>query len=283
MEKGYPAGISILQPTERFKRKESTMPDSTLLDMLKAGIHFGHQAGRWHPKMKPYIFGTRAGISIIDLEKTQEALLRAAEFVEGVAARGGTILYVGTKRQAQSIMREHAERVHQPFVVERWIGGAFTNFETVNRLIRKFRSQKEGLQTGAFAKYTKKERLDIEKNVAKMETIVGGIATMNELPSALYIVDIKQEKIAVREAVKVGLPIVALVDTNVNPGAITYPIPANDDAMKSIAYLTGVITDAIARGQLTFDRTRAQEQEAQAAAVIPEPVTEQETPAETAV
>lgn len=242
------------------------MEDTQMLDMLKAGVHFGHKVGRWHPKMRPYIFGSRGGISIIDLEKTQKLLEAATAFAEAVARRGGTILFVGSKRQAKAVVREHAERVHQPYVVERWIGGTFTNFETVGRLIQKYRTQKEGLASGAYAQYTKKERLRMEKDVAKLETIVGGIASLDGLPSAVYVVDAKEEKIAVREAKKVGVPLIALVDTNVNPEGIAHPIPANDDAVKSIMFFTSRIADAIARGTEAREIEQAQERAALAEA-----------------
>lgn len=224
------------------------MREVTLVDMLKAGVHFGHQQSRWHPKMRPYIFTARNSIYIIDLEKTKAKLEEALVFVRETVKAGGSILYIGSKRQARAIVKQYAESVGMPFVIERWIGGTFTNYETIRKLIKKYKDMQAQRERGELQKYTKKERLKIEEEIDKMKKVVGGIAELGSLPAAVFIVDLKQDRTAVREAKKRGIPIVAMVDTNVSPEGITYPIPANDDATKSIELITSLITEAIRDG-----------------------------------
>lgn len=230
------------------------MKDITLLDLLRSGVHFGHQTSRWHPKMESFIFTQRNGISIIDLEQTKARLLAAAEFSKQIAARGGKVLFVGTKRQAKPILLKYAEQTGMPFVVDRWLGGTFTNFATIQRLIDDFRRLKEERGSGMLTKYTKKEQSMFQREIERLEKLVGGISLLTKLPEAIFVVDLKQEKTAVREALKRGIPIIAMVDTNVNPEGVTYPIPANDDATKSIDFVTDVLAQAIIEGQADYQR-----------------------------
>jgi len=248
------------------------MKDITLLDLLRSGVHFGHQTSRWHPKMESFIFTQRNGISIIDLEQTKARLLAAAEFSKQVAARGGKVLFVGTKRQAKPILLKYAEQTGMPFVVDRWLGGTFTNFATIQRLIDDFRRLKEERGSGMLTKYTKKEQSMFQREIERLEKLVGGISLLTKLPEAIFVVDLKQEKTAVREAQKRGIPIIAMVDTNVNPEGVTYPIPANDDATKSIDFVTEVLAEAITEGQADYQRgveESATAAAAAAAAAIP--------------
>ncbi len=233
------------------------MREITLLDMLQAGVHFGHQQSRRHPKMNPYLYATRGGVSIINLEKTKVALTQAAGFVRDVTASGGAVLFVGTKRQARDIVLQAAQRASMPYVVDRWIGGLFTNFSHVHSLINKLASLKEQRAAGQLAKYTKKEQLEFEREIERLDKLVGGLGSLDHLPAAMVIVDIKQEKTALREAQLVHVPVAAMCDSNVNPDGIAYCIPANDDATKSIAYIMDVLVEAIQEGREEGDRLMA--------------------------
>lgn len=221
----------------------------TLEEMLKAGLHFGHQSSKWHPKMKPFLFGVRGGIHIINLEETVEKLPSALEFIKETVARGGVILFVGTKEQAKDIVRREAERSGMPHVVNRWLGGTLTNFSVISALIKRFRDLKAQQAAGELSKYTKYEQGKIAEQINEMETQVGGIQTLERLPDAVYIVDVKHEKTAFREAVTKGVPVVAAVDSNVNPMDVAYPIPGNDDAVKAIEMITILIADAVLEGK----------------------------------
>ena len=223
------------------------VPD--LLTMLKSGVHFGHKLSKRHPKMEPFIFTSKNGFHIINIEETQTRLQEALAFVEKVVANGGTLLFLGTKKQAQPIIRKYAEACGMPFVVERWLGGTFTNFAAISKLTKKYRTLKEQKARGELEKYTKKEQLDFDREIQKLEKVVGGIAEMNRVPEAIFVCDIKKEKTAVREAIRKNVPIVALCDTNTNPDLVTYPIPSNDDAIKSIELMTQLIAAAVAAGQ----------------------------------
>lgn len=234
------------------------MRDIVLLDMLKAGVHFGHQQSRRHPKMDPFIFTTRGGVSIINLEKTKTALLQASSYLREVVAAGGNVLFVATKRQARDIVQAAAQKAGMPYVVERWIGGLFTNFNHVHQLIANLDRLKSERASGELEKYTKKEQLDFEEEIVRLEKLVGGLGSMERLPQAVFVVDIKTEKTAVREANGVHIPVVAMCDTNVNPVAIQYPIPANDDATKAIAFVCDVLVEAIAEGRGQHDQRLAQ-------------------------
>jgi len=217
--------------------------------MLKSGVHFGHKLSKRHPKMEPFIFTSKNGFHIINIEETQTRLQEALAFVEKVVANGGTLLFLGTKKQAQPIIRKYAEACGMPFVVERWLGGTFTNFAAISKLTKKYRTLKEQKARGELEKYTKKEQLDFDREIQKLEKVVGGIAEMNRVPEAIFVCDIKKEKTAVREAIRKNVPIVALCDTNTNPDLVTYPIPSNDDAIKSIELMTQLIAAAVAAGQ----------------------------------
>ncbi len=204
------------------------------IEMLEAGLHFGHQRARKHPKMEPYIFTTRNGVGIIDLEKTKEALDRALKFVDKVIKQKGQILFLGTKKQAQDAIQETAEACQMPFVIKRWLPGTFTNFDEIRKKMDRLLVLEKQEKKGEWKKYTKKERLVLKKEKGKLDEIVGGIKGLEKLPQALFIIDILREKNAVLEARKKEVPIIALVDTNSNPELIDYPIPGNDDATRGI-------------------------------------------------
>ncbi|HIG73016.1 MAG TPA: 30S ribosomal protein S2 [Bacteroidetes bacterium] len=227
------------------------MPKASIEDLLRAGAHFGHLTSRWNPKMAPYIFMQRNGIHIIDLKKTQALLDEAADVAARFAKRGKTILFVGTKKQAQAVVKEEAQRAGMPFIVDRWQGGMLTNFQTVKKSIRRMETLQRQEQDGTTAQLKKKERLMRSRELEKLDRVLGGIADMAKLPGALFVVDVKREHIAVDEAKKLGIPVIALVDTNVDPDLVDYPIPANDDAMRSVALFTRVIADAVAEGAST--------------------------------
>ena len=225
------------------------MKEVVLLDLLKSGVHFGHQKSRRHPKMEPYIFTIRNGVHIIDLEKTVEQLNIAREFVRDIVMKGGSVLFVGTKRQAKEIVKKHAEAVGMPFITERWLGGLFTNFANVSKLQKRLNKLEAQKKSGELDKYTKKEKLNFTKEIEKLERLVGGVKNMNVLPAAVFVVDIKDEKTAVKESNKKKIPLVAITDTNTNPSLVSYPIPGNDDATKSLELITGLIADAVAEGK----------------------------------
>ncbi len=225
------------------------MRETSLLEMLQHGVHFGHQQSRRHPKMDPFIFTTRGGISVINLEKTKVALTQASAFVRDLVANGGSIVFVGTKKQAREIVQQAALQAAMPYVVDRWIGGLFTNFGNVRELIKKLHRLKQERMTGDWNKYTKKEQLDLQEEVDRLEKLVGGVASLERLPDAIFVVDVKNEKTAIREAVKTKIPVVAMCDTNINPAPINYVIPANDDATKSIAYVCNVLVEAVQAGR----------------------------------
>ena len=218
------------------------------MTMLQSGVHFGHQLSKRHPKMKPYIFTEKSGFHIIDLEQTQIKLQEALEFVKKIVANGGTILFLGTKKQAQPIITKYAKECGMPYVTERWLGGTFTNFAEIKKLVKNFSELKKRKQTGQLEKYTKKEKLDFDREIEKLDKIVGGIEIMTKTPDAIFVCDIKKEKTAVSEAMTKNIPIVAMCDTNVNPEKINYPIPANDDAIKSIELITSLICEAVKEG-----------------------------------
>ncbi len=218
-------------------------------DLLEAGVHFGHKKQRWNPKMKPYVYGLRNDIYIIDLKKTMYALRESFEFIRQTVEDGGDILFVGTKRQSKDIVKEEAERCGAHYVTERWLGGMLTNFRTVRRSIEKMKQIERMEETGDLAQFTKKEALSLIREKTKIARILGGVKDMNKLPAALFVVDIKKSYIAVHEANVLGIPTVAIVDTNCDPELVTYPIPGNDDAIRSIQLITRVIADAVEEGK----------------------------------
>ncbi len=221
----------------------------SILEMLQAGVHFGHQASRWHPKMKPYIFGTRNGIHVIDLEQTLVKLDQALTYVRDTIARGGVILFLGTKRQARDIIKTYALDCGMPYVSGRWLGGTLTNYNEVIRLVRHFNDLKAQQASGALAKYTKKEQSNFAKEIEDLENKVGGIKAITRPPDAIFVIDVKKEKTAVAEAWTRKIPIIALTDTNVNPEEVTYPIPSNDDAIKTIELMTRIVAEAVKEGR----------------------------------
>ncbi|TET26968.1 MAG: 30S ribosomal protein S2 [Dehalococcoidia bacterium] len=226
------------------------MPDTTTIkQLLEAGAHFGHQTGRWHPRMKKYIFTKRNGIHIIDLEQTSALLDKVAGFVKQLAAEGGTILFVGTKKQAQQTVEEEAQRCGMYYVNQRWLGGVLTNFSTIQTRIDHLVRLEDQKARGEFSRFPKKEALKLEKEIARLNRQMGGFKEMISLPDALFIIDPTKEQIALAEAKRMGIPVVAIVDTNCNPDDIDHPIPSNDDAIKTIKLICTKIADAIIEGK----------------------------------
>ena len=221
----------------------------SMRQLLESGVHFGHQTRRWNPKMKRFIFAERNGIYIIDLQQSLDFIDRAYEFIKETVAHGGTILYVGTKKQAQEAIAEQARRVGMPFVNQRWLGGMLTNFSTVYKRLQRLKELEE-IDFGDVASsgMTKKELLQLRREHDKLDRTLGGIRDMSRVPSAIWVVDTKKEHIAVNEARKLGIPVVAILDTNCDPDEVNYPIPGNDDAIRSVALLTRVVADAVAEG-----------------------------------
>jgi len=220
----------------------------SLRDLLDAGVHFGHQTRRWHPRMKPYIYGQKNGVHIIDIQQTATKLLDASRFVQSLAARGQSILFVGTKRAARDIIADESKRANMFYVNERWLGGTLTNWETVKKSIDRLNFLIKSRTEGRFDALTKKEALTLSRQIEKMEKSLGGIKDLKGLPGAIFVIDPKKEHIAVEEANKLKIPVVALCDTNCDPDGIAYVIPGNDDAIKSIRLFTGAIADAAAAG-----------------------------------
>ena len=221
----------------------------SMKQLLESGVHFGHQTRRWNPKMKRYIFTERNGIYIIDLQQSLDYIDRAYEFIKETVAHGGSILYVGTKKQAQEAIAEQARRVGMPFVNQRWLGGMLTNFSTVYKRLQRLKELEEiDFNDVAGSGMTKKELLHLRREHDKLDRTLGGIRDMARVPSAIWVVDTKKEHIAVNEARKLGIPVVAILDTNCDPDEVNYPIPGNDDAIRSVALLTRVVADAVAEG-----------------------------------
>jgi small subunit ribosomal protein S2 len=225
------------------------MPGVSMRQMLEAGVHFGHQTRFWNPKMAQYIFGERNRIHIINLEKTQPLFTDAATFVKSVVADGGTVLFVGTKRSARESVQTEALRANQPFVNQRWLGGMLTNFKTIRQSIKRLAEITDLASSGALDKRGKKEATQLRREMDKLEKSLGGIKHMESLPDALFVIDVGHEKIAIHEAAKLGIPVVAIVDTNCSPDGIDYVIPGNDDAMRAIRLYTAAIADAVLEGK----------------------------------
>ncbi|MFC5280617.1 30S ribosomal protein S2 [Arcanobacterium canis] len=233
----------------------------TMSQLLEAGVHFGHQTRRWNPKMKRYILNDRNGIYIIDLRKTVDDINRTYEFVKETVAHGGNILFVGTKRQAQTPIREQAERVGMPYVNERWLGGMLTNFQTVTGRIQRMKElELVDFDDVAGSQYTKRELLMMRREKEKLEKTLGGIRDMVKVPSAVWIVDTNKEHLAVAEARKLNVPVVAVLDTNCDPDEVDYAIPGNDDAIRSIELLTRIVADAVAEGLVARGGSAAAEE-----------------------
>ena len=224
-------------------------PVVTMRQLLESGVHFGHQTRRWNPKMKRFIFTERNGIYIIDLQQSLQFIDRAYEFIRETVAHGGTVLYVGTKKQAQEAIAEQARRVGMPYVNQRWLGGMLTNFSTVYKRLQRLKELEEiDFDDVSGSNLTKKELLQLRRERDKLERSLGGIRDMAKVPSAIWVVDTKKEHIAISEARKLGIPVIAILDTNCDPDEVSYPIPGNDDAIRSVSLLTRVVADAVADG-----------------------------------
>ena len=243
----------------------------SMKQLLEAGVHFGHQTRRWNPKMARFIFTERNGIYIIDLQKTVQKVDEAYEFVRDLAAKGESVLFVGTKKQAQNSIREEAERCNQFYVNERWLGGMLTNYRTIQTRIARLKELEAMFEDGTVEQYTKKEAMLMQRELQKLEKNLGGIKDMKKLPGAIFVVDSKKEEIAVKEARKLGIPVIATVDTNCDPDVIDFPIPANDDAIRAVKLLTSKIADAVLEG-----RQGQQEEEETAAPAAEEAAEDQE-------
>jgi small subunit ribosomal protein S2 len=217
-------------------------------ELFEAGVHFGHQTKRWNPKMRPFIYGARSGIHIIDLDQTQSLFKRTFDFIADTVARGGSILFVGTKRQAQEIVQEEARRAGMYFVTNRWLGGTLTNFRTIKGGLERLRSLERMREDGTYEQLPKKETVQLEKERARLEKYIGGLKGMGQLPQAVFIIDPVQETISVSEARKLGIPIIAITDTNCDPDKVDYIIPGNDDAIRSVRLITSAVADACIYG-----------------------------------
>ena len=229
----------------------------TMKQLLEAGVHFGHQTRRWNPKMKRFIFAERNGIYIIDLQQTLERIDNAYRFIRGTVEDGGTVLFVGTKKQAQEPVQREASRSRQPYVNYRWLGGTLTNFQTVHSRVSQLRELEQLVQSGETQQMPKKEALKITRDLTKLERNLGGIRNLEKLPSAIFVIDTKKEHIAVTEANRLGIPVVAVVDTNCDPDVIDYVIPGNDDAIRSATLMSRIVADAVEEGRFLAQRKEA--------------------------
>ncbi len=246
--------LIFTQRRKNGKEMEGSMSAVTMKELLEAGVHFGHETKRWDPKMKPYIFGARNGIYIIDLQKTVQLFKEAYQFVRDIVARGEYILFVGTKKQAQETISEQATRCGMFYVNHRWLGGMMTNFQTIKRSIDRLNKLEAMKNEEIYNLLPKKEVLELEKERSRLEKSLGGIKNMDRLPGAIFIVDPKKEKIAVREARKIGIPSIGIVDTNCNPEELDYIIPGNDDAIRAINLFASKIADAVIEGKQIYEK-----------------------------
>ncbi len=226
---------------------DSKKYELTLENLLKAGVHFGHKKSRWNPKMQPYIFGIKSGIHIIDIEKTLEMFKAALDFMKSVVENNEEVLIVGTKKQVKDLVREVAEKAELPYVSERWIGGTFTNFENISRRIRYLIDTQKNLEAGRLSHLTKLEKNKLQKELDKIEAKMGGLKRMKRIPKAIFVLDIQKDVLAVKEAKEKGVTVVGLIDTNSDPAAVDFPIPANDDAYSSLNYILGVFLNSVAK------------------------------------
>src|SRR3954466_633898 len=237
------------------------MPQVTMRQMLEAGVHFGHQTRYWNPRMAPYIFGARGKIHIINLEKTLPLFTDAMNFISGLAQKRGTILFVGTKRSARDAIKEEAARCGMPFVAARWLGGMLTNFRTVKGSIARLKEREQMATDGSYEKLVKHEVLQLAREREKLEKTLGGIKDMNRLPDALFVIDIGHENIAVLEAKKLGIPVIAVVDTNYDPTLVDYAIPGNDDAIRAVQLYARAAADAVLEGKAASPAASVREEE----------------------
>ena len=235
----------VVEKKEDKKREEISM-----MNMLKAGVHFGHKKSKRHPKMEQYIYTIRNGINILDLSKTTVKLNEAIAYVKEISSKGGTVLFVGTKKQSKKIIKDVAKKCDMPYVTERWLGGTFTNFSKIAASINRLEKMIEQKESGELEKkYNKKERLEIDREIKRLEKKFGGIMNMKKLPDAVFVVDIKEDLTTVNESKSKNVPVIALVDTNVDPSTIDYPIPSNDDAVRAIELMANAIADAVVEGK----------------------------------
>lgn len=228
------------------------MPSDIIKQFLEAGVHFGHKVSRWNPKMKKYIYGQRSGIYIIDLEKTEECLNKARDFLKDITSKGEMVLFVGTKKQAQEVTRQEAQRCGMYYVTERWPGGLLTNFATIKKSISRLKDIEKMKEDGTFQKLTKKEVAILEKELVKLKKNFAGIVQMERMPKAMFVVDTKKEDTAIKEAKRLSIPVIGLIDTNSDPDLIAYPIPGNDDATKSIHLIVSLMADTVTEGRKKF-------------------------------
>jgi small subunit ribosomal protein S2 len=229
----------------------------TLVEMLESGVHFGHRTSKWHPNMKKYIFGAKNGIHIINLEETQKTLEEAMAFCKQTTLRGGTILFVGTKKQTAPIIERVATDAKMPFITKRWLGGTLTNFSVIAKMLKKFKDLKRRHEKGELGKYTKLEQLKFSEQISMLEDKIGGIQDMNRIPEAIFISDIHKDNTALAEATRRGIKIIATCDTNVNPRKVDYPVPANDDAVKAIEMIVGALAGACKDGKAEWESNRS--------------------------
>jgi small subunit ribosomal protein S2 len=244
-KESYANSVPGADPARRLS--DPTNPLS-VRDLFEAGVHFGHQTKRWNPKMRPYLYGARNGIHIIDLDQSAQLLKRAFQFVMDAVSRGGHIIFVGTKRQAQDIVKDEATRAGQYYVINRWLGGTLTNFRTIKGGLERLKTLERMAEDGTYENISKKEISQLEKERSRFEKYIGGVKGMGSLPQAVFIIDPAQESIAVLEAKKLRIPIIAVTDSNCDPSSVDYPIPGNDDAIRSIRLITGAIADACLHG-----------------------------------
>jgi len=240
------------------QEKERTVSKVTINDLLEAGVHFGHQTRRWNPKMKPYIFMERNGIYIIDLQKTLICLEAACDEVRRIVGGGRSVLFVGTKRQAKDIIAESAKSCGMHYVNERWFGGMLTNFQTIRKRADYYENLLKMKEEGKFSLFSKKEALSMEKKALKLEKVLSGVKDMRELPGIIFVVDTRKEHLAVREANRLGIPVIGLIDTNADPDQIDLPVPGNDDAIRAIKLVTQTITDTIEEARQTLEKKQAE-------------------------
>ena len=250
------------------------MKDISLKELLEAGCHFGHQTTRWNPKMKPYIFAARNKIHIFDLAKTKEGLDEAAAFAKTTAGQGGKIIFVGTKRQAQDIVKDYAQKVEMPYITERWVGGFLTNWDLVKKRINHLLDLKAGKAEDRFKNRTKKERVLIDREIAKLEKKFGGVSTLKEKPAAIFITDARKDAGAIKEASSIGVKVIAIVDTNASPEGVDFIIPANDDATKCLQLVVGHITEAVSEGFKKAEAKAVEEKKSEEKAEVKEDVKE---------
>jgi small subunit ribosomal protein S2 len=278
-----PASTAALPAYQHPNQKGASMPVVSMKDLLEAGVHFGHQTRRWNPKMKRFIFTERGGIYIIDLTQTQELLDEAYNFAKAISERGGSVLFVGTKKQAQDAVRDEARRVGMPYVNHRWLGGLLTNWRTISDRIQRLHELRALKQEAQLGLLPAKERISMEAELEKLEANLGGVADMRRQPEAIFIVDLRKEQLAVREARRLGLPVIALVDTNCDPDEAQFVIPGNDDAIRSCTVVIKAIADGIEAGKKKVSENELKARKAEAAAVAAQAaeVAEAEAQAET--